>query len=139
LNVNLHVFGLSYHPDQNGTRISHLDNELNFGLGLGYKLRDSAQSVVISEAGFFKDSGRTWAKFAGIGYLFKLSENWKLGADFLVIQSPTYNKGSVFAAPIPHLSYDFGPVKMNIVYIPEYKELNRFAAYGLYFTIPLRK
>jgi hypothetical protein len=139
LNVNLHVFGLSYHPDREGTRISHLDNEYNFGLGFGYKLHDDAQGVVISEAGFFRDSGRTWAKFAGMGYLFKLSDNWKLGADLLVIQSPTYNEGTAFAAPIPRLSYDFGPVKVNAIYIPRYKELNRFAVYGLYFTIPLLK
>lgn len=34
LNLNLHVFGLSYHPDREGTRISHLDNEVNAGMGL---------------------------------------------------------------------------------------------------------
>jgi hypothetical protein len=137
--VNLHVFGLSYHPDRAGTRISHLDNELNFGLGLGYKLYEDELGVVVSEAGFFKDSGRNWAKFAGVGYGFKLTDGWRLGADLLAVHSPTYNYGSAFVAPIPRLSYDFSRVKVNLVYLPRYKEFNRFAVYGLYFTIPIWK
>lgn len=139
LSINLHVFGLSYHPDRAGTRISHLDNELNIGLGLGYKLYEDNLGVVASEAGFFKDSGRHWAKFAGIGYQFKITDRWKFGADLLAIQSPTYNFGDGFVAPIPRLSYDLRIVKLNMIYIPRYKEFNRYAAYGLYFTIPLWK
>jgi hypothetical protein len=137
LSINVHIFGLSYHPDRAGTRISHLDNELNVGLGLGYNLYGDDLGVVISEAGFFKDSGRNWAKFAGVGYRFKITDCWKLGADLLAIQSPTYNHGDAFIAPIPRLSYDFSRVKINMVYLPRYKELNRYAAYGLYFTIPI--
>ena len=139
LSLNLHVFGLSYHPDRAGTRISHLDNALNVGLGLGYNLYEDDLGVVVSVAGFFKDSGRHWAKFAGVGYQFKLTDRWKLGADLLAIQSPTYNFGDGFVAPIPRLSYDFRAVTLNMIYAPRYKEFNRFAVYALYFTIPLWK
>ena len=139
LSINLHVFGISYHPDREGTRISHLDNELNVGLGFGYKLYEDYLGVVVSEVGFFKDSGRNWAQFAGVGYQLKLTDRWKLGADLLAIQSPTYNFGDAFVAPIPRLSYDFQIVRLNMIYIPRYKEFNRYSVYGLYLTVPLRK
>lgn len=139
LSVNLHVFGLSYHPDREGTRVSHLDNQFNTGLGLGYKIYEDELGEMNSEIGFFKDSGRTWAKFAGVDYLFKLGDSWRMGADFLAIQSPSYNKGNAFVAPIPRLTYDFGPVKVNLIYVPKYRQLNEYSVYGLYFTIPLWK
>ncbi len=137
--INLHVFGLSYHPDRAGTHTSHLDNELNFGLGLGHTLYEDNVGVAAAEVGFFKDSGRTWAKFAGVGYQFKITERLKFGADLLAVQSPTYNLGDAFVAPIPQLTYDFSRVKINLIYIPRYKDLNRFAVYAIYFTIPVWK
>lgn len=135
--LNLHVFGLSYHPDRKGTRDSHLDNELNAGLGLNYEFHNNAQGVANVEAGFFKDSGRNWAKFAGLGYQFKFGDRWRLGADLLAIHSPTYNRDRGFVAPIPRLTYDFGPVKLNAVYIPKFREINQFAVFGFYFTVPI--
>jgi hypothetical protein len=137
--INLHVFGLSYHPDRAGTRLKHLDNELNVGLGLGYKLYEDNLGVAVSETGFYKDSGRHWAKFAGVGYQFKITDRWKLGADLLAIQSPTYNFGDAFVAPIPRLTYDLSRVKINLIYVPRYKDVNYFAVYALYFTIPIWK
>lgn len=139
LSVNLHVFGFSYHPDREGTRVNHLDNEINAGLGFGYRLREDELGLVNSEVGLFKDSGSNWAKFAGVCYLFKLDERWMLGADVLLIQSSSYNFGEAFVAPIPRLTYDFGKVILNAVYVPRYRELNRFAVLGLYITIPLWK
>lgn len=139
LSVNLHVFGLSYHPDREGTRVNHLDNEFNVGLGFGYRLHEDELGMINSEVGVFRDSGRNWAKFAGLCYLFKLDKRWKLGADVLLLQSPSYNDGEAFVAPIPRLSYDFGKVILNAVYVPRYKQLNRYAVYGIYFTVPLWK
>lgn len=139
LRLNLHVFGFSYHPDRAGTRTSHLDNELNLGLGLNYELHSDARGVTSLEGGFFKDSGRNWAKFAGVGYQFKLGNRWRLGADLLALHSTTYNNDRAFVAPIPRVTYDFGPVKLNAVYVPRYQELNRFAVFGFYFTMPLRQ
>lgn len=137
--LNLHVFGLSYHPDRAGIRTSHLDNEFNAGLGLNYELRSDARSVTSVEAGVFKDSGRNWAKFAGVGYQFKFGERWRLGADLLAIQSETYNHGRGFVAPVPHLTYDFGPVKLNAIYVPRLAPYNPFAVFGIYLTLPLKQ
>jgi len=135
--LNLHIFGLSYHPDRQGTKVNHLDNNLNAGLGLGYRLHENARGVTNIEAGFFHDSGRNWAKFAGVGYQFKLGDRWLFGADLLAMNSPTYNKGHSFIAPIPRLTYDFGAVKLNATYIPKVQKYNDFAAYAIYLTIPL--
>jgi hypothetical protein len=139
LRLNLHVFGLSYHPDREGTRRSDLDNELNFGLGLNYIFHNDDRGVASVETGFYYDSGRDWAKFAGIGYQFKLGARWGLGADLLAIQSETYNDGRAFVAPLPRLSYDFGPVQLNAVYVPRFQQYNLFAVFALYITIPVWK
>lgn len=137
LNLNLHIFGLSYHPDREGTRSSHLDNELNAGIGLNYKLNDDASSISSLEAGFFKDSGRNFAKFAGASYLFKLNDRWRVGVDLLILQSPTYSNGVAFIAPTPTLAYDLGVVKINAIYIPKVPDINSYDVLGIYLTIPL--
>lgn len=135
--LNLNVFGLSYHPNRAGTRDRHLDNEINPGLGLNYELHNDARGVATLDAGFLKDSGRNWAKFAGAGYQFKLDDRWRLGADLLAIHSLTYNNGRGFVAPIPHLTYDFGSMKLNAIYVPAVRELVQFSVFSFYFTIPL--
>jgi hypothetical protein len=137
--INLHLFGLSFHPDREGTRRNHVSNEFNYGTGFGYKLHENARGVVNSEAGFYYDSGRNWAKFAGVNYFFKLQNRWRFGADLMLIQSPTYNGGELLVALTPHLTYDFGPAKLNVIYVPKYKQINQFAAFGFYLTIPLWK
>lgn len=137
LKLNLHVFGLSYHTDRAGTRDRHLDNELNLGLGLDYEFHDDARGVANLQTGFFKDSGRNWATLGGAGYQFKLGARWRLGADLLAIHSRSYNNGRSFVAPIPRLTYDFGPLKLNVVYVPRYQDYNRFAVFGLFISAPL--
>lgn len=133
---NLHIFGVSYHPDREGARRNKLDNELNVGLGINYRFHDDNRGKAFIEAGVYKDSGNAWAKFAGVGYQFKLGERWSLGADLLVFDSPTYNNGRVFIAPIPRLVYNFGAVKLNAVYAPRYGEQNQFEVFALFITIP---
>lgn len=134
---NLHIFGLSYHPDREGARRNKLDNEFNPGLGLGYKLHDDKRGAAFVEAGVYKDSGYNRATFAGVGYEFKLGERWSLGAYLLGFDSPTYNDGRFFIAPIPRLAYDFGGAKLNAVYAPRYREYNDLAVFALFLSIPL--
>jgi hypothetical protein len=55
------------------------------------------------------------------------------------VQSDTYNHGSPFIAPLPIASYDLGPVTLNAIYVPRYGEYNKFAVFGLYFSIPFGK
>jgi len=89
------------------------------------------------EAGFYQDSGSRTAKIAGLGYQYKLGRRWRLGGALLGVQSETYNDGRFFVAPIPILTYDLGPVKLNAIYVPAYGDYNEFAVFGFYFSMPL--
>jgi hypothetical protein len=116
-----------------------LDNELNLGLGLNYTMEEDERGILFAEAGFYRDSGRHWAQIAGLGYQFKLGRRWRLGGALSAVHSPTYNNGELFVAPIPILTYDFGPAKMNAIYVPRYGDYNRFAVFGFYFSVPLKQ
>ncbi|MFA6901839.1 MAG: hypothetical protein WC236_02020 [Gallionellaceae bacterium] len=135
--INLQVFGLSYHPDREGSREKHLNNEINFGLGVTHRYHNDERGVAILEAGFYNDSGNNWAYFAGASYQYKLGQYWKLGADLLIVKSQTYNNGNAFVAPIPRLTYDFGPAKLNAIYIPKVPDVNLFSVFAIYLAIPL--
>jgi hypothetical protein len=94
--------------------------------------------VAFVEAGFYRDSGRNTAKLAGVGYQFKLGERWRLGGALVGVHSKTYNLGNPFIAPVPIVTYDLGPVKLNAIYVPKYRPYNEFAVFGFYFSLPLR-
>lgn len=138
LRLNLHIFGLSYHPDRAGTRVSNLDNELNIGLGLNHEFHSDDRGIAVVEAGFFRDSGSNWAKFAGVGYQYKLGDRWRFGADLLAIHSSTYNSGIPFIAPIPRVTYDIGKpgaVRLNAVFIPKISDINFFSVFAVFLTV----
>ncbi len=137
--LHLHIYGFSYHPDRQGVRRSGLDNEFNPGLGLNYEFHEDAQGVAFVEAGMYRDSGSNNAKIAGVGYQFKLGERWRLGGALVGVHSPTYNLGRAFIAPLPIVTYDFGIVKLNAIYVPRYGDYNQFAVFGLYFSVPIPK
>ena len=103
---------------------------------MGYTFHEDERGAGFVEAGFYRDSGSHVAKLAGAGYQFKLGERWRLGGALAGIDSPTYNHGRFFVAPLPMATYDLGVVKLNAIYVPRYQQ-NRFAALGLYFSIPL--
>ena len=133
------MYGFSYHPDRKTVERLGLDNEVNPGLGLNYELFDDARGITFVQAGAYYDSGRNWAKFAGLGYQFKWGERWRIGGAIAVINSRTYNDGVAFIGMIPLITYDFGRIKVNAVYFPKFGNRNEVAAIGLYFSIPFRK
>jgi len=133
------VYGLSYHPDRKTVQRLGLDNEVNPGLGFNYELSDDARGITFVQAGAYYDSGRNWAKFAGLGYQFKWGEHWRIGGAVAVINSRTYNDGVTFVGMIPLITYDFGRIKVNAVYFPKFGNRNEVAAIGLYVSIPFRK
>jgi hypothetical protein len=134
----LDVYGLSYHTDRSGVHAAHLDNELNPGLGVKYELADGSRGVGFAQAGFYKDSGRRWTAMAGPGYQLRVGERWRAGGVLLLFDSQTYNHGRPFIAPIPMLSYDLGAVQLNAAYAPRVSDVNEFAVFGFYVSIPLR-
>ncbi len=138
VHLDLHIYGISRHVDEAGVRRAHLNNELNYGLGLSYEFHNDEQGVAFVAGGFYKDSGRNWAKLAGPGYQFKFWDRWRFGGTLAVIQSRTYNGGRTFVAPIPLLTYDLGIVKLNAIYAPKFRQ-NEFAVFGFYFSMPLSR
>jgi hypothetical protein len=135
--LDLNVYGLSYHPNREAVHRKNLDNQVNPGLGLHYQLVDYERGTTFAEAGAFEDSGRNWAKFAALGYQFKLGSQWKMGGALAVMNSRTYNGGTTFVAMIPLLTYDFGPIKLNATYLPRIPRHNEIAAFAFYFSIPI--
>src|ERR1700704_2885822 len=77
--LDINVYGLSYHPDREAVHRRGLDNQVNPGLALHYAIDETPRGTTFLEAGSYQDSGANWAKFAGVGYQFKLGENWKIG------------------------------------------------------------
>lgn len=139
LNLHVHLYGFSYHTDRQGVRRDGLDNELNLGFGLNYTFHQDEHGVGFAEAGIYRDSGSNQAKLAGLGYQYKYGKRWRLGGALVAVQSETYNRGGAFVAPLPIVTYDLGAVKLNVIYVPKYGDYNRFAVWGLYFTLPLAK
>jgi len=130
------VYGFAYHPDRATVHRRHLDNEVNPGLALHYELVNNPLGITFAEAGIYDDSGRNWAKFAALGYQFKLGERWRFGGAVAVLDSHTYNRGVAVVGMFPLITYDMGKVKLNAVYIPKFQKYNDVAAFGFYISIP---
>ena len=137
--LSLNVYGLSYHPDREKAHRTHLDNEINPGLGLHYELENREWGLTFAEVGSYRDSGSNWVKYAGLGYQYKVGAGWRLGGAIAAIKSRTYNEGAAFLGVVPLVTYDFGPVQLNAVYFPKLSEYNVESAFGVYITLPVGK
>jgi hypothetical protein len=135
--IDLNLYGLAYHPDRTGAYRRRLDNRVNPGLAVHYELANNPRRITFAEAGTYEDSGRNWAKFAALGYQFKLGESWRIGGALAVIGSHTYNHGRPFLSAAPLVTYDVGRIKLNAVYFPKVGHYNQVAAFGFYLGIPL--
>jgi hypothetical protein len=135
--LSLNVYGLAYHPDRETVHREHLDNEFNPGLALHYELDSTSRGVTFAELGAYRDSGRNWAKFASLGYQFKMGESWRIGGALAAFNSKTYNRGVTFLAMVPLVTYDLGHVQINAVYFPKIGNYNEVAAFGFYLTVPM--
>ncbi len=135
--LDVNVYGLSYHPDRATVHRENLDNQVNPGLALHYQLTESDLGVSWTEAGAYRDSGRNWAKFLGLGYQFKLGERFRIGGALAAMHSETYNHGVAFVGMVPLVTYDVGPFKINAVYFPKLTNYNEVAVLGFYLSLPV--
>ena len=133
--LGLNVYGLSYHFDRSQARALGLDNELDPGLGLRYRVPHSERLQWIFDAGAYRDSGRNTAALAGAGALWKVSEGWRLGGALALLHSDTYNQGKAFIAPLPLAAYEFRWGTLNFVYLPKVSDVNAVATLGVWATI----
>lgn len=136
--LGINVFGLSYHFQRERARELGVDNEINPGLGLRYRVPHSERLAWIFDVGAYRDSGRNTALVAGAGALFSISERWRLGGALAVLDSDTYNRGETALAPIPMAAFETRRVTFNFVYLPKVSEINEVATLGFWATWWLR-
>lgn len=136
--LGINLYGLSYHFDRGRARDIGVDNEVNPGLGVRYRLAHSERLQWVLDAGAYRDSGRNTALLAGAGALWKVSPGWRLGGALAVLDSDTYNQGKTFVAPLPLAAYEFRWATLNFVYLPKVSDLNEVATLGFWVTAWLR-
>lgn len=132
--LGINLYGLSHHFDRSRARELRVDNEINPGLGVRYRVPHSERLAWIFDAGAYRDSGRNTALLAGAGGLFKVSEGWRLGGALVVLDSDTYNRGKTTLAPVPLAAYETRRVSFNFVYLPKVSDINEVATLGFWAT-----
>jgi len=136
--LGINLYGLSYHFDRSRARSLGVDNEINPGLGVRYRVPHSERLHWILDAGAYRDSGRNTARLAGAGALWQVSEGWRVGGALALLDSDTYNQGKAFIAPLPLAAYEFRSVTLNFVYLPKVSDLNEVATLGIWATVWIR-
>ena len=134
--VNLH--GASYHFQRERARVLGVDNEINPGLGLRYRVQESERLQLIFDAGAYHDSGRNTALVAGAGALWHATERLRLGGALALLHSDTYNRGNPALAPLPLAAYELRRVSLNATYLPKVTRINDVATLGFWLTFWLR-
>ena len=134
----INLYGFSYHLDRDRAQALAVDNEINPGLGVRYRVPHSERLQWILDAGAYRDSGRNTARLAGAGALWRVSEGWRVGGALALLHSDTYNQGKAFVAPLPLAAYEFRSVTLNFVYLPKVSDLNEVATLGIWATVWLR-
>jgi hypothetical protein len=130
----VNLYGLSHHFNRTRAHELHVDNEVNPGLGVRYRVPHSERISGFFDAGAYRDSGRNTALLAGGGAFFHLSEHWRLGGALAVLDSDTYNRGKTTIAPLPLAAFETRLVTLNAVYMPRVSEINEVATLGFWTT-----
>ena len=132
--LGINVYGLSYHFDRDQAKALGLDNEVNPGLGLRYRIPRERFDWFL-DGGAYRDSGRNTAVYAGAGAFWKPAGGFRLGAALAFFHSDTYNDGDAFVAPVPILAYEWRAVSVNMVYFPKVSSLNDIHTLGFWLTL----
>jgi hypothetical protein len=132
LGVNL--YGLSYHFDRARAEELGLDNPINPGLGLRYRVPHSGHMAWIADVGVYRDSGRNTALLAGVGALWQVTEGWRVGGALAGFKSDSYNQGKAFVAPLPLAAYEFRAATLNFVFSPQWSQVNQVATLAAWVT-----
>jgi len=133
--IGINVYGLSYHFDRDRAQALGVDNEVNPGLGVRWKLAATGRWQFFADAGVFDDSGKNTAVLAGAGALWQVGGGFQIGAALAVMHSDTYNNGRTFIAPLPLVAWDLGPVTLNATFFPKIERYNDVATLGLWVTL----
>jgi len=127
-------YGLSYQLDRDQARALGVDNGFNPGLGVRYRFAQRDRWSFELEAAAYYDSGRNTAVVAGVAALWHVGRGFHAGGALALFNSPTYNHGRAFVAPIPLVAYDWGPVTLNATFLPKIERYNDIATLGFWVT-----
>jgi hypothetical protein len=133
--IGVNLYGLSYHFERGRARDIGVDNEVNPGLGLRYRIPHSERVEWFLDGGAYRDSGRNTAVYAGGGAFWKPTRQFGAGIALAAFESDTYNRGRAFVAPIPIVSYDFGVASLNMAYLPKIADLNDINTLAFWITL----
>jgi hypothetical protein len=132
--VGINVYGVSYHVERSRAKALGVDNELNPGLGVRYRLPAAERLDWIFDAGAYRDSGRHTAVLAAAGVSWHVSGGWRLGGALAAFHSDTYNHGRAFIAPVPVAGYEWRRVTLNVTYFPKLRDFNDINTFGFWLT-----
>jgi len=131
----VNVYGLSRHLDRAKARELHVDNEVNPGLGLRYRVPQGEGLDWIFDTGLYRDSGRNRAFIAGAGASWHATEHLRLAGALTFFKSDTYNRGRAGIAPLPIAVWETRAMSFNFVYFPKLREINSVATVGFWLTL----
>ena len=135
----LNVYGASYHFDRDKARELGLTEEFNPGLGVRWRVPQSARRDFFADAGIYRDSGGRTALVAGGGLLWHAGESLRLGGAVALFKSETYNSGKAFIAPVPLAAYETRLGTLNAAFLPKFGDVNQTSQLGFWLSIPLRR
>ena len=130
--VGINIYGASYHFDRDKAREKGLTHEVNPGLGVRWRPKDS---IFFADAAIYRDSAAHTAKIAGGGALWHAGEHLRLGGALALLKSETYNFGKAFVAPVPLAAYEMRRVTFNLVYFPKWRDQNPTNQVGAWATL----
>jgi hypothetical protein len=133
--LGINIFGASYHFERDKAKELGLTNEVNPGLGLRWREPWRESFDVFADVGFYRDSARNNAVFAGGGVFWKSAGGLRLGGGLVLMQSDTYNDGDPFIAPAPVAAYEWRRVTLNVVYFPKFRDINLTNQLGFWVTV----
>jgi hypothetical protein len=132
--LGINIYGLSYHFDREEAEARGLDNEVNPGLGLRYRIPRQEFDWFL-DGGTHRDSARNTAVYAGGGAFWKPTQRLRLGGALALFQSDTYNDGDPFIAPVPLVAYEWRPATITMAYFPKIEGVNEIHTLGFWLTL----
>jgi len=132
----VNFYGFSYHPDQADSNGNHFHG-WNPGLGAQYTFLHHDRHRLLMDGGIYHNSSAHRSEYISAGYRLRVIYGFEFGPMVALYHSPDQNSGKAFIAPLLVLAYHYKRITMQVVPVPKYKDVNRNAAVGMYFTFKI--
>ena len=133
----INLYGFSYHPDKADSNGNHF-HAWNPGIGAQYTFFHHDRHRFLFDGGIYRNSSAHHSEYISAGYRFRPAWGFELGPVLAFYHSPDQNSGKTFIAPLLVFAYRYKRLTLQVVPVPKYKDVNRNAAIGMYFTWALK-